>query len=177
MGEVLKVKKVKLFFGFISNDEDLFIVTEKMLSKKFGAVDFSSKVIVFDYTDYYKKELGENLKRKFISFKRLVSPEKLSEIKLLSNRIEHRFSLDNKRRINIDPGYLSSGKLVLATTKDYSHRIYLKKGILAEVTLFYQDDTFQAWPWSYPDYKSKDYIEIFNQLYRIYIEELRRSNE
>lgn len=177
MGAVLKPQNVKLFFGFMSNDENLFSNTELILTKKFGLVDFTSKIIPFDYTDYYKKELGVGLKRKFISFKKLITPERLTDIKLFTDKIEHRLSFENKRRINIDPGYLSSGKLVLATTKDYAHRIYLKKGIFAEVTLFYQNGSFQPWQWTYPDYKTKDYIEIFNHLYKTYIGELRRGND
>jgi len=177
MGIPFKPQKVKLFFGFISKDEDLFLEIERILSKKFGPIDFTSKIIPFDYTGYYHDELGDGLKRKFISVKRLIAPEKLADIKLLTNKIENKFSFHKKRRINIDPGYVSGGKLVLATTKDYGHRVYLGKGIFAEVTLFYQDGTFNPWPWTYPDYKTKDYIEIFNHLFKTYIGKLRKGND
>ncbi|MBM3248828.1 MAG: DUF4416 family protein [Candidatus Omnitrophica bacterium] len=170
MGIPFKPQKVKLFFGFISKDEVLFLQTERILFKKFGPIDFMSRMIPFDYTSYYNEELGDGLKRKFVSTKRLIAPEKLADIKLFTNKIENKFSFHNKRRINIDPGYVSGGKLVLATTKDYSHRIYLGKGIFAEVTLFYQNGSFHPLQWTYPDYRTKDYIEIFNHLYKTYIE-------
>jgi len=173
VGTPIKSQKVKLFFGFISNDKNLFLKTEQILARKFGLIDYSSEILPFNYTDYYNQELGENLQRKFISTARLIRPESLADIKIFTNKIETKFSAQNKRRINIDPGYLSNGKLVLATTKDYSHRVYLKRGILAKVELFYQNGSFQPWQWTYPDYKTKDYIEIFNNLYKVYLGELR----
>ena len=78
-----------------------------------------------------------------------------------------------KRRINIDPGFLSLGKLILATTKDQCHRVYLGKGIFAEVTLFYKQKTFNPWPWTYPDYQSREYLEIFNSIRGIYQEQIK----
>ena len=79
------------------------------------------------------------------------------------------------RIINIDPGYLDLSKLILASTKDYKHRIYLTKGIYAEVTLFYQDKTFCPWEWTYPDYKTGEYIEIFNRIRQIYAEQIKEK--
>ena len=175
MGIPKKHPKVKLFFGFISSEEELFLKIEKLLSKRFGSPDFSSKILPFNHTDYYDKELGKSLKRKFISCQKLISPEFLPEIKIFTNKLERKFSVANKRRINIDPGYLSQGKFILATTKDYSHRIYLGRGIFAEVTLFYKDNGFHPWQWTYPDYITDSYIEIFNYLYKIYLGQLKSS--
>ncbi len=134
------------------------------LEKKFGSVDYESESLAFDNTDYYSQELGENLKRKFLSFERLMDLKNAYRIKLWTNAIEGKFLKSGKRRVNIDPGYLDLSKLVLFSTKDYSHRVYLGKGIFAEVTLFYKDKTFNPWPWTYPDYKTKDYIDIFNAI-------------
>jgi len=173
VGTATRPPKVKLVFGFISKDEELFSQTERILAKKFGPIDYSSKILPFNLTDYYNEELGENLKRKFISFQILIKPELLPEIRIFTNKIEKKFSLLNKRKINIDPGYISGGKLILATTKDFCHRIYLKKGIFAEATLFYKNHSFNSLQWTYPDYKTKAYIEIFNHLYKIYLEQLR----
>ena len=170
MGQPSKHTPVKLIMGFIFNDTGVFEKVKMILAKKFGAIDFESNVLPFTYTEYYKEELGDHLKRKFISFEKLILPELLADIKLLTNNLEKRFSTENKRQINIDPGYISLSQLVLATTKDYMHRIYLDKGIYAEVTLFYQNKKFNFWPWTYPDYKTDVYNEIFNTIRKLYIQ-------
>lgn len=169
MKGVKRYPPVKLIIGLISSQESLFEKIEILLSRKFGDVDFRSPVLAFNHTDYYEKEFGKNLKRKFLSFNKLVEPETLAKIKLYTNRIEDKFRRQEKRQINIDPGYLTDSKLILATTKNFRHRIYLEKGIYAEVTLYYAAGNFHPWEWTYPDYKTKEYIDIFNQIRRIYI--------
>jgi hypothetical protein len=127
----------------------------------------------FDHTAYYAAEFGEGLKRRFVAFEELVHPGKLAEIKLLTNALEMEWVLEGKRRINIDPGYISHSKLVLATTKNHAHRIYLGQGIYAEVTLHFRDGAFRAWPWTYPDYASSPLIAIFNHIRALYVKQLR----
>ena len=161
----------------ISGSEELFGRAENLLTKKFGPLDYQSPLIKFDFTTHYEPELGPNLWRKFISFKRLIRAQDLSHIKIYTNRLERKFSTsekkDLKRKNNLDPGYVSDAKLVLATGKDYCHRIYLNQGIYAEVTLYFQEGTFRSWPWTYPDYKTKQYIDIFNELRRIYLTQVK----
>ena len=173
MGIIKESHPVKLFIGFIFNKEVYLEKAKKILTKKFGPIDLESEVIDFIYTDYYCKEMGENLKRSFVSFRRLIIASKLADIKLFTNRIESRLSTNQRRNINIDPGYLDLAKVVLASTKDYTHRIYLKKGIFAEVTLFYQNKGFHPWPWTYPDYKTQRYREIFQKIRQIYLQHIR----
>ena len=173
MGKIKACDPVKLIIGFIFNKQDCFIAAKNILEKKFGKIDFESQTLPFNLTDYYKKEFGNNLKRSFVSFSRLINPEDLPKIKIASNKIEERLSVEKKRRINIDPGYLELSKLVLATTKDYSHRIYLGGGIYGEVTLYYRNATFIAWEWTYPDYKTDTYIQIFNQIRGIYAKQIK----
>jgi hypothetical protein len=168
VGKVRKYNSVKLILGFIYRDEAVFIQARNKLKIKFGKIDFQSAVFDFNYTDYYKLEMGEGLKRRFISFSKLISMSDLYRIKLYANRLESKFLSAAGRLINIDPGYLDRAKLVLATTKDYAHRIYLKKGIFAEVTLTYRGNSFSPNEWSYPDYRSKEYIDIFNQIRALY---------
>ncbi|MDD4899202.1 MAG: DUF4416 family protein [Candidatus Omnitrophica bacterium] len=168
-----KAPPVKLICGLIFKDEKIFKKAKTLLKKKFGAIDLESCIIDFDYTDYYEKEFGKELKRQFISFKKLISPEKLSQIKTQTNTLEKKLALNNRRRINLDPGYLDMAKLVLATTKDYMHRIYLGKGIFAEITLSYRGKSFQHWPWTYPDYQTPQYKQIFNQIRSIYSQQLK----
>ncbi|MFZ5800008.1 MAG: DUF4416 family protein [Candidatus Omnitrophota bacterium] len=165
---------VKLIMGLISQNPNEFLQIEAALCRHYGEIDFRSRILPFDFTDYYAKEMGKHLKRRFIGFKRLTSPEKLARVKLTTNQIESRRSAAGRRRINIDPGYLTSAKLVLATTKDFSHRIYLKKGIFAEITLGFSRQSFRAFAWTYPDFRSKEYIAIFNQLRNIYLNQLKK---
>ena len=165
MGNTRPTEKVKLIAALISNNAALFNKARHILEKAFGnPVDFESETLDFTHTGYYNDEMGLNLKRKFFSFKRPVPLKDIEKTKLISNKIEQKFSINNKRSINIDPGYLDLAKLVLFSTKDYSHRIHAGKGIFAEVTLHFKNDTFNAWPWTYPDYRTGDYISIFNSI-------------
>jgi hypothetical protein len=168
MGEIKNHHSVKLIIGFIYKDKPSFDKAKAVLIKKFGPIDFESRALSFCHSDYYEKEFGKNLTRSFISFKKLISPEKLPAIKVLTNTIEKKLSVKGSRFINIDPGYLDLAKLILASTKDFFHRIYLGKGILAETTLVFQNKTFRPLEWTYPDYKSIEYIEIFNYIRHIY---------
>ncbi len=164
MGKIFKHEQVKLIAGLIGK-ESFFRRAKTKLASRFGCIDFESEILNFTYTDYYNREMGSDLKRQFLSFKRLISPEMIPDIKIYTNDLESKFFSSNKKRsVNIDPGYLSLSKLVLATTKDHQHRIYLGKGIYAEVTLRYRNKTFCPWEWTYPDYCTKEYISIFNYL-------------
>ncbi|MDP3791912.1 MAG: DUF4416 family protein [Candidatus Omnitrophota bacterium] len=174
MGNIRTAGKVKLITGLISNDTELFDKAKLLLEKRFkNKIDFESTIIDFSYTDYYNKEMGINLKRKFLSFKKLVSLKNIEKMKLVSNKIEDKFSLNNKRAINIDPGYLDLAKLVLFSTKDYSHRMHVGNNIYAEVTLHFMGEKFNAWPWTYPDYRTDEYISIFNSIRERYKNEIK----
>jgi len=173
MGQIKKNPPVKLIIGFIFKEAKSLEGAEAVLSRRFGEIDFSSRAMPFIHTDYYEKEFGHGLSRAFVSFKKLILPEDLAEIKTFTNKAELKFSAGASRLINIDPGYLDQAKLVLASTKDFKHRIYLKKGIFAEITLFYAEKTFQPWEWTYPDYKTPEYITIFNQIRDIYARQIK----
>lgn len=168
MGHIRIQPPVKLIVGFIFKEDVILNEALDLLQEKFKAIDFESETLKFNQTDYYKKELGDNLSRKFISFKKLILPQYLAKIKIYTNNIERRLSCGSKRSINIDPGYLDLAKLILPTTKDFAHRIYLNNGIYAETTLYFKDGTFQAYDWTYPDYRTEEYIRIFNQIRNIY---------
>jgi hypothetical protein len=168
MGKISPAKPVKLIIGLIFKEEESLKKVEGILIRKFGETDFKGRVMPFDLTDYYREELGAGLKRAFMSFKKLINPAYLPEIKIITNKIESRLSLDGRRRINIDPGYLDLAKVILASTKDYSHRIYLDKGIFAEITLSFKDSSFAPNQWTYPDYRKDEYIRIFNKMRDIY---------
>jgi len=173
MGRIKKHPPVKLIIGFIFKEESILNEAKAILVRRFGKIDFESQTLPFVHTNYYEKEFGKDLKRKFTSFTKLVLPYDLPKIKIITNKIESNLSSGSSRLINIDPGYLELAKLILASTKDYKHRIYLKRGIYAEVTLFYQDKTFQSWQWTYPDYRTPEYIAIFNRIRQIYAQQIK----
>lgn len=168
-GKVGVSNGVKLIVGMIGNRLDLFEEAKRCLVERFGQVDYQSDIIAFDKTNYYDREMGSNLKRKFYSFKKLIYPEELVKIKILTNGLEREFLNESGGRgVNLDPGYLAPGKLVLASTKDYQHRIYLGDGIYGEVTLRFRRGSFWPWEWTYPDYRSTQYIDFFNHVMELY---------
>ena len=175
MGRITRAKPVKLIAGFIFKDERYLKQAESILARKFGKIDFKSQLIPFNFTDYYTQEFGSDLKRAFVSFKRLISPKYLSVAKVTTNQIEKKLSLNGKRLINIDPGFLDSARLILASTKDFAHRIYLDQGIFAEITLVFKDHSFRGWEWTYPDYKKEEYIEIFNNIRTLFLRQCQST--
>lgn len=169
MGEVKGHQLVKLIVGMIGNRLDLLELAKLRLIKRFGKVDCESDLMAFDKTHYYEREMGFDLKRKFYSFEKLIRPEELAQIKIFTNGLEREFLNESGGRgVNLDPGYLASGKLVLASTKDYQHRIYLGHGIYGEVTLRFRRGSLCPWEWTYPDYRSTQYIEFFNHVRKLY---------
>jgi len=169
-------KPVKLFIGILSSIQTLLKDIEIPLQKRFGKIDLTSEVIPFNFTNYYEKEMGANILRKFICFKDLINPDEISSIKIWTNELEdnyrHNEKYDIVRPINLDPGYINQSKLILASTKDYYHRIYLQDGILAEVTLFYQDERFKNLPWTFPDYQTEEYKNYFTKVRCLYAEDI-----
>jgi hypothetical protein len=155
--------------GLIFKDEAIFIKAQEKLRKRFGKIDFVSACLDFNCTDHYEAEMGKALKRRFLSFTKLIPIQDLYRVKLYTNRLERKFLIAKFRQVNIDPGYMDLAKLVLATTKDYAHRIFLRKGIFAEITLSFRGNSFSANAWTYPDYCSKEYISIFNQIRKLYV--------
>lgn len=142
----------KLVTSLLMGDQTLFKPVAQCLTDQFGAPDFISNWITFDFTDYYTREMGTPLIRRVMAFKNLVRQEDLPEIKLATNAIENRFAEGGNRTVNIDPGYLLQERFVLATGKNFAHRIYVGRGIYADLTLLYQNKAFRALPWTYPDY-------------------------
>ena len=168
MGIPRRPEKVKLIIGLLFRDIEKYRAVKKRLIKLFGGIDFESETLDFTHTSYYADEMGEGLKRKFLSFGRLLDQKNICAVKVKANLLEKRYAQNDARTVNIDPGYLNLSKLVLFSTKDYSHRVYLDRGIFAEVALFYKDGAFKPWPWTYPDYKTKEYIDIFGSIRNIY---------
>ncbi len=175
MGAIKEPKPVKLIVSMFSHDETLLAVARGALISRFGSVDYHSELLPFDHTSYYEREFGPGLVRQILAFVDLIPPQQLVDIKHITNELEMTWAVEGRRRVNLDPGYVTLSKLVLATTKDYSHRVYLGKGIYAETTLCYQHGAFQSWEWTYPDYASAPYLEIFEQIRCIYVAQLRAA--
>lgn len=169
-------KKVKLICGFIYKEECVYTLVKTLLTKKYGSIDFESSIIPFTFTNYYCKETGHDLLRRFISFEKLIAPRDIVKIKLYCIKLERKYAPNKKRKINIDPGYIHDAKLVLSTTKDFSHRIYLDKGIYAEVTLYYTRNTWTDLPWTFPDYRTPEYKTIFQRLRTLYLTQIKLSH-
>ena len=175
MLDLLKPKKCKAIFGFIYASEDIYQKTKKNILKKYGNMDFESGPLEFNFTEYYQEETGTNLKRRFISLKNLINPDQIKDIKIAMIKLENKYAILKKRRINIDPGYINEAKLVLSTTKDFSHRIYLSDKIFAEVTLLYANKAFRNLPWTFPAYRTKSYKKIFLTIRDLYKEQIRKT--
>lgn len=173
MGKAKAPLPVKLIMPMFTRRVELFRLAEDALVGQFGPVDYHSPRLTFAHTGYYEEEFGPGLQRQFLSFEKLIDPGKLADVKLLTNALERRWSLAGRRPINLDPGYISPEKLVLATTKNHGHRIYLGRGIYAEVTLTYRNKAYRPWPWTYPDYRSEAYLEIMQAIRRVYMGQLR----
>ena len=173
MGKTTTYKPVKLFFGIIADSKALIEELEPVLVKNWGKIDLKSELVPFTFTNYYEKEMGASLLRQWIGFEQPIPQENLAKIKIETNDIESLFLKGLNRRINIDPGYLALSKVVLASTKDYSHRIYLANGIHAEITMIFQNKQFTYLPWTYPDYKSVTATDFFLALRQIYSQQIK----
>ena len=159
----------KLFIGMLSQDAGLFQMCAERLALVFGPVDMQSEVLPWEHTDYYRDEMGTDLRRMFIFFERLIDPGDLSRIKLQSIRLEDELSRITTsgplRSVNLDPGYITEAKVVLATTKDFPHRIYIGEGIYAESTLHYSKSggSYIVVDHTYPDFRSQYCRDLFNK--------------
>ena len=173
MSKARPAETVKLLMSHIYADGNLLKSILEALSEHYGDIDFVSARIPFHYTDYYTEEMGSPLERRFVFFSTLVRPESLPDVKLWTNDVEDSTSKAGKRRINIDPGYMSQAHLILATGKGYTHRPYLRDGIYADLTLIYMEKSFRSLPWTYPDYGEKPVIEMFNRMRSKYLIQLK----
>ena len=159
--------------GIIASTERDMDRAEKALEEAFGAVDLRSERIPFDQTSYYQEEMGDELVREWVSLQQLVQQDAIADAKLTTNRLEGRFARpDGSRAVNFDPGYILPSRLVLATTKDFAHRIYVGKGMYAEVTLIYRKGEFRPLDWTYPDYRQAVALDFFKAVRSAYLAQL-----
>ncbi len=173
MGKIRVYSPVKIIaaitFAPDVSREEIIRRLEKLLSP----IDSRSGEYAFDFTRYYEAEMGANLRKQMFSFRELIPAEQLPDIKIATNLIEEEFFEADRRRVNIDPGYICAAKLVLATTKDYDHRIYLGRGIFGDVHLCFRKGHFRTNRWTYPDYQQPEILAFFENVRKIYLEQLR----
>jgi hypothetical protein len=168
-------KPAKLVVGLIMKRKSLLPEVAGDLIRQFGPPDLVSRWLAFDFTAYYEPELGSPLFRRMLAFQAPIEQKNLAEIKLTTNAIEKTHSSGGKRQVNIDPGYLTHERFVLATGKNYAHRIYLDKGIYADLTLMFRKGGYEALPWTYPDYAHHQIISFLERVRSKYAFDIRRK--
>ena len=164
----------KLFIGILTGSDENLWIAEKYLTKKYGVIDYRTSNIPFIHTSYYNS-IGANLFKAILSFKKLIKRDKIAEIKLYTNKLEKKISGNNKRKINIDPGYLTLSNIFLPSCKDYFHRVYLKKGVYLENELKFVNKRYEAWEWTYPDYLKQEYLDFFYNIRKIYYNQIKNK--
>jgi hypothetical protein len=177
MADIKPFNLVKLVCGIIASQKSIFTQAQSYLEDEFGPVDHFSALFDFTLTDYYEKQMGSGLKRQFLSFRDLINPDQLSLLKIRTNELEDIIRIKSKtqrRVVNIDPGYITASALILATTKDFSHRIPLQDGIYAHLELQFLKNGVKILSWTYPDFKSEIYHDFFLDIRKSYLSQLRQ---
>lgn len=150
-----------LFIGALFSQKEIYDSVRHKLLANFGSFFLETPSTPWNFTEYYSRELGSPLFRRFIFFDKIITHDSLVEAKLITCSLELLLSSGDKRQINLDPGYMTLAKVVLASTKNYSHRIYLGKGIYGELALTYSRGKFNPLPYAYRDYRDETYLKIF----------------
>ena len=180
MGTAKEPKPAKYFVALLSPETDLLTAAETDLTRLLGSIDQRSEILPWAVSRFYESEMGSNLLRRFVSFARLLSPEALADIKLGSQTVEDHYRWPPEkgggRRINCDPGYLEAGKVVLASTKNASQRVYLRGGIFAEATLLYHNGEFHGCSYTYRDYLWPETLRFLTACRGRYLEQLHWLN-
>lgn len=159
-----------LITAVISRHDSAHQWAEAKLVEQFGSVALFSPHFQFRETSFYERTMGTDLTKRFLAFADPIDAAMLADHKRLSNSLEKQYATefehDEPRPLNLDPGYITAAKLVLATTKNRDHRIYLRDGIFAEVTLHYKKSGWAINPWTYPNYQRPDFHEFFDSCRR-----------
>jgi hypothetical protein len=178
VGKAGKPDGVKIFLALLFSSEEQRDTALAAVCGVLGEIEDSCGPVAFDYTGYYTPEMGSGLRKSYYIFKRLALRDELARLKVFTNSLESQFLCDGNRRINLDPGYLTRDKLVLATTKDFFHRLYLSDGIFAEVTLHFKSKNIcRYFSWTYPDYRDEGFQRFILKSRAVLGEELLKLNK
>jgi len=175
MGVLKQFPKVKLFCGMIFADRAMRDKAGERLAEQWSALEQESAAMPFDYTDYYCEEMGAPLFRGFTAFRDLADPQVLPDFKRMTVGLEKEFSHQGRRRINLDPGYVSTASVVIATAKNHYHRIPLREGVYAHLEYVVRVGKLHPLEWTYPDFRTAAYMDYFNCLRLCLREQLRRE--
>ncbi len=179
LGEITKHQPVLLIAAVTSRYEEALSWTATQTAEKWGKPILESPIFDFTETSFYTESMGTELKKQFLAFETLIDPETIAPTKIQSNDWEQQYAEHNDhsevRPLNIDPGYISEAKLVLVTTKDRDHRLYLQQGIFAEVTLYFRSGDWKSSRWTYPDYQREDFQAFFTKCRNYLREQIRQS--
>ena len=177
MWTLKKPDPAKLIVGILASDTDALKAATEAVIAKFGRPDFISDVWPFNMTRYYEAETGNNILRQFISIEKPVCPSKLAAIKHKANKLEKKLadklSTPLSRPVNLDPGLIEPSKLILVTTKNFSHRIYIGKKMYAEVTLTFDKGRWKDYEYTFADYKQQCYQDFLSKVRTRLVEQLR----
>ena len=170
-------EKEKLIIGVIYHEKEILDQAMKILTDEFGEIEAVSEEFSFSgiFSTYYDEEIGGEGFRRIYSFKETVDPTRQADIKIRTNEIEAEFSVDGNRKINLDPGFINHGRLLLATTKETGFRIPLKEGIYTELTLFWARGGWQKLPWTYRDYQSEKVQKFITEVRRTYLLQRKKN--
>ena len=177
MGKLVEFEKEKMIMGVIYHDKAVYDEVIKIITDKFGPIDDMTEEFSFseEFSSYYDDELGGEGMRVILSFRDTVDASRQAEIKTFTNEVEATYSVDGKRKINLDPGFMNHGRLMLATTKPTGFRIPLKDGIYTELTLFYARGDWQIFPWTYRDYRSERVQKFLTRVRKNYLSERKNT--
>jgi hypothetical protein len=159
---------VKPIAGILAASTSLLAEAREALEGRHGSVELASEPVEWTVSRYYCREMGDEIWRQYVALADLIQPDALVDWKLATNELERRWCTERGRAVNLDPGYVGLDKLVLASTKDAAHRVYLGRGIYAEATLRFVSGGFVSWPYSYKDYASSPAVEFFNRVRELY---------
>ena len=180
MWQLKEPRPVKLLIGILAASEQCLQAAVEIIAAEFGSLDLQSDVWPFGMTDYYNEQTGPNILKQFVTVENLIDSGKLAKIKHITNKLEQKLAqkldIDLPRPVNLDPGLIEPSKMVLATTKNYSHRIYIGKKMYAEVTLIYDKGKWRPFDYTYPDYRQQCYHDFFNKVRTRLLEQLKSKH-
>jgi len=175
MSQPREPRPAKLVVSIFLQNKELIGPVAQALTEQLGDIDMVSPWMPFDKTDYYEPEMGAPLFRRMLVFRSLIEQERLAKIKLFTNSLEQRHMMDSRRRVNIDPGYMLLERFVLATGKNFSHRIYIGHRIYADLTLIYRKGKFRVLPWTFPDYADERMHHFLTKVREKYAFDLKQA--
>ncbi len=175
MSELQAPKPAKLVIGVFTGEIKIIDKLVPELISQFGQFDLVSPWLAFNYTRYYEREMGSPLHRRVYSFNSLIGQQDLASVKMTTHQIEQAYSQSGRRRVNIDPGYMLHERFVLASGKNFSHRICIGNGVYADLTLIYQKGGFQQLPWTYPDYADSGMLNYLEKVRNKYIWDVKST--